>query len=246
MFTVEKNSTRWLLLITIAAFLIRVPYWEVIPASFDEVGQTTYALLIAQGQSLPLVANDAYAGPFYVYFLASLLRLGVENPMIGRIVVMVTGTLTIPLTYGWVQALSKNKLAGLIAALLVALNPDLILVNSHMGGATFLLPFFTTAFLLGITVAVRRDSVKWLIVAGIAAGLALQSNPIAGLLIAGGMLWFLWQTRHKTQLGRWWPFWPILLGLIIVFIYTPVIVYNLTTDFETVGVLNERDLPPEK
>ncbi len=240
MFAIEKNSKQWALLITLIAFLIRLPYWEVIPASFDEVGQTTYALLIAQGRLFPLVANDAYAGPFYVYFLASLLRLGIDNPMIGRVVVMITGTLTIPVTYGWVQALSKNKVAGLIAALFVALNPDLILVNSHMGGATFLLPFFTTSFLLGITLAVRQDNVKWLIVAGGAAGIALQSNPVAGLLIAGGMLWLLWQTYHKMRLGKWWPFWPIFLAAIIVLIYTPVIVYNLTTDFQTVGVLQER------
>ena len=237
---IEKYSKQLILLVTFVAFLLRLPYWEVIPASFDEVGQTTYAYRIAQGGFFPLVSNDAYTGPFYVYLLALLFRLGIENPMIGRMVVLIAGTLTIPLTYSWVNAISRNKAAGLITAMFVAVNPDLILVNSHIGGATFLLPFFTTLFLLGITIAVRQDNARWLILSGIAAGLALQSNPIAGLLIAGSILWLFWQTRHKPYLGKWWPFWPVFLVIIIVFIYVPVIFYNLTTDFQTVGVLNER------
>ena len=240
MSAINKNPARWLILITIIAFLIRLPYWQVIPASFDEVNQTVYALLIAQGHSLPLVGNDAYAGPFYVYLIAMLLRLGLKDPVIGRAVIMVAGTLTIPVTYGWTQALSKNKIAALTAALLVALSPDLILINSHMGGTTFLLPFFTTLLLMSIALAVRQDSVKWLIAAGVIAGIALQLNPVAGLLIMGSSLWLLWQAYHKEKLGKWWPFWPILFGVIVILMYTPVIIHNLTADFQTIDAMHER------
>ena len=227
----------WLLLIVLVAVLIRLPYWEVIPASFDEVEQTSYAYQIAQGQFRPLVGNDAYAGPFYFYLVAGLIRLGVTNPMIGRVVILLSGILTVPVTYGWVQAMGKNKPAGLIAASFVALSPDLIVVNSHLGGTTMLLPLLATLFLLGLTLAVERDSAGWLLFAGVAAGLALQSNLVAGLATAGGLLWFLWQTRGKPRLGKWWPFWPIVGGLIVLIVFSPVIIYNLSNDLGSLAAL---------
>lgn len=240
MFVIKKNATRWLILITIIAFVIRLPYWQDIPATFDEVNQTVYALLIAQGRSLPLVGNDAYAGPFYVYLIAALLRMGLNDPVVGRAVVMVAGTLTIPVTYGWTVALSKNKIAALIAAFLVALSPDLILINSHLGGTTFLLPFFTTLFLGMLAHAVCKDNVRWLIAAGIVAGIALQLNPVAAFPIASGSLWLFWQSRRKERLQKWWPFWTVIFAGIVVLLYTPVIVHNLTFDFQTVDAMQDR------
>jgi hypothetical protein len=43
--------------------------------------------------------------------------------------------------------LRGTRVAGLVAASLVAANPHLILLNSHVGGTTFLVPFLTTSFL---------------------------------------------------------------------------------------------------
>ncbi|MCZ2114515.1 MAG: glycosyltransferase family 39 protein [Anaerolineae bacterium] len=230
----------WLLLITLAAVLIRLPYWDVIPAAFDEVEQTSFAYQIANGQIRPLTGNDAYAGPFYFYIVAGLIKAGATDPMVGRLVILVAGILTVPLTWAWVQTLGRNRLPALIAALLVALNPDLILVNSHIGGTTLLLPFLTTLFLLCLTLAVTRDSTGWLLLAGIAGGLAVQSNLIGGLAIAGGLLWFLWQTRHVPRLGKRWPLWPILLGMVVLAVFSPVIIYNLTADFGSVGALETK------
>ena len=230
----------WLLLITLAAALIRLPYWDVIPAAFDKVEQTSFAYQIANGQIRPLTGNDAYAGPFYFYIVAGLIKAGATDPMVGRLVILVAGILTVPLTWAWVQTLGRNRLPALIAALLVALNPDLILVNSHIGGTTLLLPFLTTLFLLCLTLAVTRDSAGWLLLSGIAGGLAVQSNLIGGLAIAGGLLWFLWQTRHVPRLGKRWPLWPILLGMVVLAVFSPVIIYNLTADFGSVGALETK------
>lgn len=234
------SSPGWLALLTLCAFFLRYPYWEVIPDSFDEINTTIHAFLIAQGKMLPLTGDDAYAGPFYPYLLAALFRLGVGHLLIGRVVVMITGLLTVPVTYAWVVALSGNRRAGLIAALFVAANPDLILVNSHIGGASFLVPFFTTLFLYLLTEGLRRDEPVWLLLAAVSAGLALQANPISGLVVLSGGLWILWQSRHKTRLGKGWPMWPIIIGVVITLIYSPVIYYNLQTRFDTVSVVQER------
>lgn len=233
----RRSVWPWLLLVVLGAFLIRLPYWDVIPASFDEVEQTSYAHLIAQRQILPLVGNDAYAGPFYFYLVAGLLRLGVTDPMVGRAVVLAAGVLTVPAVYAWVYVLSRGRLAGLIAALFVALNPYLIVVNSHLGGTTMLMPLLTTLFLLALTLAVRRDSRGWLVVAGLMGGLAIQSNLVAGLAVAGGLLWFAWESRPLARLGRRWPLWPFCAGLVVVAVLSPVIIYNLTADFGSATAL---------
>lgn len=227
----------WLALIVLLAIAVRLPYWESIPASFDEVEQTSYAYLIAEGQILPLVGNDAYAGPFYFYLVAGLLKLGITNPMIGRVVILVAGILTVPAVFAWVLALGKARLAALLAALFTALNADLILVNSHLGGTTLLMPFLTVLFLLALTLAAERDSLGWLAAAGALGGLAAQSNLVAGLAVAGGLLWFLWRVRRRPRLGRRWPLWPIVLGGIVLLVFSPVIIYNLRTGFDSVTAL---------
>lgn len=232
-----RHAGLWLALIIVLAVIIRLPYWDVIPASFDEVEQTSFAYQIANGQILPLTGNDAYAGPFYFYVVAALIRLGATDPMIGRLVVLVAGVLTVPVTYAWVAALGKRRLPALLAALFVALNPDLILVNSHIGGTTLLLPFLTTLYLLCLTLAVERDSVAWLLAAGVVAGLAMQSNMVAALLVAGGLLWFLWQVRGARRLGKAWPLWPAVLGLVVVLVFSPIIIYNLSHGFGSVDAL---------
>ena len=230
-----------ILLITLLALAVRLPYWQTIPAASDEVAQATYALQIARGEKLPLVANDQYDGPIFVYFMAVLFRLGMANPLLGRAVILTTGTLLAPLTYWWVRRLRGTLLAGLVAAGIVISNPHLVLINSHIGGTTQLLPFFTTLFLLLLTTAVETDQPGWLIAAGAAGGLALQTNLAGVLLIAGAGLWLTWHVRQCARLGRRWPLWPVLTGLALLAVYSPVIIHNiLLVRLGTVTTLQQR------
>lgn len=230
----------WVIALTLFAFLLRLPYWDVIPASFDEVDQTSYAFLIAQGQQLPLVGNDSYAGPFYFYLLAGLLRLGILEPMVGRLVVLVSGTLTVPVTYIWVSKMGKSVPAGFVAAFLIAINPDMIVVNSHVGGVTLLLPLFTTLFFLFLTLAKQDDKKRWFIAAGVFAGLALQANLLGALYVGSGFLWFFLPPKKILTLGKGWFTRPVLAIGCMMLVYSPVILYNLTTHFDTVAVLQTK------
>ena len=240
MIDLKARAWPWLLLITLLAALIRLPYWDVIPAAFDEVEQTSYAYRIAHEQILPLTGNDAYSGPLYVYLVTGLIKLGATHPLVGRWVVLAAGVLTVPAVYAWVLVLGRKRLAALIAALFVALNPDLIFVNSHSGGTTLLLPFLTTLFLLFLTLAATRDSPIWLLPAGVFAGLAVQSNMIAALAVAGGLLWLLWQTRDNPRLGRRWPLWPVVAGVITLLVFSPVIIHNLAGESGSVAALETK------
>jgi hypothetical protein len=227
-------------LVTLIALVMRLPHWRTIPAAGDEVGQAVHALKIAQGQGFPLVGNDPYSGPFFFYLLALLLRLGVADPFVGRAVLVVAGTLTATVTYAWVRLFYEGRGAGLVAGLIVAVNPHLILLNSHLGGGTYLLPCLTTTFLWLLFVAIKRDHTGWLIAAGAAAGLAIQANPIAGLLVAGSWLWALFRARRLSRLGKAWPLWPIIGVLCVVLAYGPVIIYNVTTGLESVAAAGQR------
>lgn len=237
---VARGEMAALALFTALALLIRLPYWQTIGAAGDEVAQATYALRIARGDDFPLVGNDAYAGPFFFYLLALLFRLGVTDPLVGRLVILITGTLTVPLTCALARSLGGSWTASLAAAALAAANPHLILLNSHMGGTTYLLPFFTTLFLWLLSRAVALDRPGWLLASAVAAGLALQSNPIAGLLLAGGLTWGAARMRGLPRLGWRWPTWPIAAGLCILVVYSPVIIYNISSNLNTLDVLKQR------
>lgn len=235
-----NRDTLLLLLVTAVALAVRLPCWETVPAVGDEINQAIYALRITQGHGYPLIGNDAYAGPVFFYLLALLFRLGVSDPMAGRAVVLIAGTLTVPLTYAWVRRLGANRVASLIAAALVTTNPHLILLNSHKGGTTYLLPFFTTLSLWALSEAVASDRPGWLIASAVSAGLAIQSNPVAALAVAGSWIWVAVRVRYSPQLGRHWPLWPLLAGLCVLLVYSPVIVYNLQFGLDSLDVLQER------
>ncbi len=229
-----------LALIIVIGIILRLPYWRIIPSPGDELFQAVYSLRISDGIDYPLIGNDSYAGPAYFYFLAALIKLGLDGPLMGRVIAMITGVLTIPLTYLWVDALGKNKWAALIAAFLVAINPYLIVVNSHMGGTTYFLPILTVLFLWCLTQSINRDHWGWLLASAAAAGLLIQVNPVGALIVLGGGVWAAYHTRKLPKLGKYWPLWPFLLGVGVVMVYSPVLIYNFGSGLDSVAVVQER------
>ena len=187
--------------LTFVGALIRIPYLALIPVFEDEVMQTVYALSIRPGEFMPLVGNDAYAGPLFSYLIALSMRLFGSTPITPRIVVMVMGALTVGATYWLARSLGLSRPWAALAGLLMAANPHHILINSHYAGATYTVPLFSTTFLAALTLAVRHKSGMWLVVAGVLLGLALQATPVPALMLPGLALWFLAQ---RTPGGHDW------------------------------------------
>lgn len=206
--------------------LTRIPYLALIPVFEDEVGQTLYALSIQPGELMPLVGNDPYAGPLFSYILAASLRVFGITPVAPRIVVMVMGALTVGLTYGLARALRLEWPWAALAGLMMAANPHHILINSHYAGTTYVLPLFSTAFLLALVLAVKRSSGWWLIASGALLGLAAQTNPVPALMLPGVAAWFLIQRKSTIGLRTRWPY---LAAVAFLLAYAPVIAYNLQT-----------------
>jgi hypothetical protein len=237
----QRHSPKFDLLLggalTVVGALARIPYLALIPTYSDEVMQTVYALTIRPGYFLPLVGNDAYAGPMFSYILAVCLRLFGASPEAPRIVVMIMGALTVGLTYLLARALGLSWPWAVLASLMMAANPLHVLVNSHYAGTTYSLPLFSTASLLALALAVKRESGPWLIAGGVLLGLAMQANPVPTLMLPGIIVWFLIQRKSRIGLRTPWPYWAVAVAVLA---YAPVIVYNVQNELLGVAVVETK------
>jgi hypothetical protein len=229
--------------ISLVGALTRIPYLVLIPVFNDCVLQPTIALSIRPGGYMPLVGNDPYAGPLFLYILAAALRV-FTSPITPHVVVMIMGALTVGLTYLLARALGLSRWWAALAGVLMATNPLHILINSHIAGASYIVPLFSTAFLLALALAVKRESGAWLIAAGALLGLAAQANPVAALMLPGVAVWFLAQPTG----GRWLKSaigfrtcWPYLAVAALALVYAPVIWYNVQTGLVGVKEAQIRD-----
>lgn len=214
--------------LTALAFAIRWPYLWAVPRFTDEVLEVLHGLAIAQGKSLPLTNYDSYDGAFQNYVFAAVFLLFGQNPWSPRVVSCVAGALTVGLTYLLARDLAvsascpRPRLAGLLAALMMAFSGVHILVNSHIAWSNSVTPLYTTLGLWLVVRVVRDQATRLLALAGLVFGLALQTHPLAGVLfpaIAGyGLLQVRWLRR-----SRW-----LYLGLgLFLLAYSNVIVHNL-------------------
>ena len=239
----ESNRSRlkWDILIaaalTLGGVLTRAPYMTLLPVFTDCILQPIYALNIRPGEYMPLVGNDPYAGAIFLYILAVALRI-YTSPLTPIIVIVLMGALTVGLTCLLARALGLSRWWATLAGLLMMANPAHILVNSHVAGASYLVPFFGTAFLLALALAVKRESGPWLIASGALLGLAMQTNPILVLTLPGVALWFLLQRKSHIGLMTRWPY---LAAVAFIAAYSPVIIYNVQSGLEGVKEAQIRD-----
>jgi 4-amino-4-deoxy-L-arabinose transferase-like glycosyltransferase len=218
--------------LTLVGALTRIPYLVLIPDFRDEVMQTVYALSIRPSHFMPLVGNDSYAGPLFSYILAICLRVFGASPAAPRIIALVMGALTVGLTYLLARAMGLRWPWATLAGLLMAANPHHILISSHLAGATYIVPLFSTAFLAALALAVQCKSGPWLVIAGVLLGLAAQATMASILMVPGVVVWFLAQRQSGIGLRTRWPY---LAAAALVLSYAPVIVYNIQNEW--VGIL---------
>lgn len=230
----------WIGLLTLLGLLTRWPYWRTIPLPGDETNQATLAMHIARGAILPLTGTDAYTGPFFVYLMAGFYRLGVSDPLLGRTLQMITGVLLVPVIYALARRLTGDWRAAGVAAALIATNPHLIVLSSHHGAATTMMPFFVGLYLWWMIEALDRDRAGWWLAAVSAGGFALQANLVAVLPLAGTGLWFAWQAWHRPGLRRRWWLWMAAAISIVLALSAPVIVHNLFFRANTLTQLQDR------
>ncbi len=220
-------------LLTLVGVAVRLYALQLVPTLTDETDEIQFALRIAGGGFAPAVSVDTYNGPLHHYLMAAGLALG-GGATWPRNLVMLLGALTVGLTYllgvslaaqqerggaaGWV------RLAGAIAAALLAVSFVPVVVNSHIAWSNATTPFWTTLTLVILSEARRQGRPTLLIAAGIAAGLAVQTHPTAMIVLLGAAVWIA--ATCPTWLRTRWPW--LALGAAILMV-SNLILYNVFT-----------------
>jgi len=218
------------LALLLLALLLRHPYLHLIPRYTDEMGEASWAMDIAQGRRLPLTSREAYYGVVHLYLIAMLLRLLGPSPLIPRMLVMVTGALTVVSTY-WLGRLTKDRMTGSLAGLFMATNFSHILISSHIGSPSCMVPLFTTTLVVCLYTATLKQSLWLLAISGVLGGLAMQLHPVSVVLLLGMVIWFLAQPEGRAWLKGSPPYLALLFFLLG---YANMIWYNIQTGFGSI------------
>ncbi len=211
------------------AFLVRLPYVQLVPRFTDEFDEVLWAWRIAHEGFRPLTHNSSHIGIVFPYLLAALLRLLGPSIELPRLFVAIFGACLAPATYA-IGRLVTSRPAAFLAGFLVAVSSALVLMSSHIAYSSSLTPFFVTSALLVTTGAWSKQNAWLWPISGIAWGLALQTHPAAVPWLAGTVVAIVCTAAGRRSLRTLWP-WLALVGVALG--YANMIRYNLTTDFGT-------------
>lgn len=207
--------------LALLALVIRVPSLLTVPRFTDEQLEVLYTLPLYRHQALPLVGFDPDNGPIFSYLMAALFWVVGPQPYVPRVLVLLIGVATVAAVYLLGRSVG-GRLAGLIAAGLLATSATHVLVNSHIAWSNSTTPLFTTLAFATLVPAVTRGSGPRLAAAGLVFAIALQTHPVVVAFLPGVVLALLWR-RPRLLLGPW----GLLALLLLIAGYSNMLIYNL-------------------
>ena len=207
-------------------FVLRLPYLWTIPRFTDETREVLRAIELLNGglsTADRLVNVDAYIGGFYLWLLAGVFWVTGVSALTPRLVMAVAGALAVGCTYLLARDLG-GRLAGLLAAGLLATSGGQILSNGHIAWSHCLTPTLTTLAAWMLQRAVRLDCRGSWLGSGFVFGLALQTHPATLVLLPGAAAYVLWWGRRWLRTP-----WPYLALVLFVLAFANVLVFNVMT-----------------
>jgi 4-amino-4-deoxy-L-arabinose transferase-like glycosyltransferase len=212
----------------LVALLIRLPYLLTIPAFSDELDEVQRGLAILRAEEFPLTNHTTYIGALFNYLVAAAFLLFGPQWVVPRALVLTVGVLTVGAAY-LLGRQTGGRLGGLVAAALLATSGTHVLINSHIALSSSTTPLFLTLAVWLIGRAALERHGPSLAAGGLLLGLALQTHPTVVAAILASGLYLLLQARPLLR-SRWLP---LALGALLLG-YGNMLVYNLTTGFESV------------
>ena len=202
---------------------------------FPSVGDTILAALeMAEGRAFYLHDSAPYLGAPFIWLLALVYRVFGPSLEVTLLVPWALGALTVVPTYLLGRELA-GRMAGLFAAALLATAGAHVVVTSHVVLSHSLTPLCSTFTLWLLARAVMRGSGRSLALAGLGAGISLQTHPTVLPLLAGSAVAAL--LVRPAWLRTRWPY--VALALVVVG-YSTLLANHLLNGFEVVGDIESK------
>jgi hypothetical protein len=192
------------------------------------------AMDVLDGRAFPLADDAPYLGAPFIYLLATVYKLFGPSVEITMLVPLAIGTLTIIPTYLLGRELA-GRMAGLLAGALLATAGAHVVVTSHVPLSHSLTPLCSTFTLWLLARAVVRHSGWSLALAGLMAGLTLQTHPTVLPLLAGSAVAVV--LVRPAWLRTRWPYIAIVLAVLG---YSTLLAHHIRTGFAVVADIESK------
>ncbi len=221
---------RIFLLIFLTALIIRFWHLDLKLLHHDEAIHAwfSYELLTTGAWAY----DPSYHGPFLYYVTAGMFALFGDSDLVARLLPALFGTLIIPLVYCIHRIGYIDKKQTLIAALLLALSPEMVYFSRFLRHDIFML-FFTLLLVAAILYHFEYGQTRYAVVAAIAIGGALsckEEMPVILLIFASFFIYGVW--RRKFTLPPDWKY-DCILGAFIVLVIMSVLYSAFGSHFDT-------------
>ncbi len=204
---------RIFILIFIIALFVRFWHLDLKLLHHDEAIHAWFSYeLLTRGA---WVYDPSYHGPFLYYVTAGMFSLFGDSDLVARLLPALFGTLLIPLVYCIYRIGYIDKNQTLLAALLLALSPEMVYFSRFLRHDIFML-FFTLLLLVAILYYFEYGQTRYAIIAAIATGGALcckEEMPVILLIFASFFVYAVY--RGKFTLPHDWKY-DLILGAFIV------------------------------
>ncbi len=160
------------------------------------------------------VYDPMYHGPFLYYVTAGMFRLFGQSDLVGRILPALFGAAIVPLIYAIYRLGYLDRRQALIAAIFVAISPDMVYFSRFLRHDIFQL-FFTVLLLVALLAYVEKGKLRYALLAGLAmgGGMTLKEDmPLFLVVVAVFALYLLWK-RHLHLPPSWKR--DLLCGLLL-------------------------------
>jgi 4-amino-4-deoxy-L-arabinose transferase-like glycosyltransferase len=134
-------------------------------------------ILVGPGTSI----GNMYLGPLYYYMIAPFLFIANFSPVGPAVMVALLGILTVFFVW-FVTREWFGKLGGIVAALLYAISP-VVIMYSRSSWNPNIMPFFSLLCIYSIWRVYKALELKWLIVLGFSFAMVLNSHYLGLLLV---------------------------------------------------------------
>jgi hypothetical protein len=217
---VARARTGWLEAFVLAALWIvavgiRLPRLWSVPAVGDEADLLLGLARSQAGAWLTSGSPVSSVGTIHELLFATAFALVGPSPYLPRLVTAIQAALTVPLVYVLTRELCRPlgrrrieeafvmpRLAGLVAAGLLATSAAHVVVTSHIARAESFTPLLVIGLLFALERALNGSNGRWLLLAGALFGLALQTSPLVLAILPGVVLATWWRAR-SLLLSRW-------------------------------------------